>query len=108
MAVSRKKVGESLKQEGSNEEGIIVEKKTSRTSKRAPARTRKKVIADSPKDEVVFVVDNDVIDEDVNKTVASVDDLKKTRRKTRSKGTILLSFRLCLVMHKVCSMLFPC
>lgn len=108
MAVSRKKVGESLEQEGSNEEEMVMEKKTSRTSKRAPARTRKKVIADSPEDEVVSVVDNVVIGEDVNKPVASGGDLKKKRRKTQSKGTVLSGFRLCLVKHKVCSMLFPC
>lgn len=89
MAVSRKKVADSLAHEGSNEEGIVLEKKTSRTSKRAPARTRKKVIADSPEDEVVSVVDNDVIDEEVNNPAASGEDFKKTRRKTRSKGTIL-------------------
>lgn len=89
MAVSRKKVADSLAHEGSNEEGIVMEKKTSRTSKRAPARTRKKVIADSPEDEVVSAVDNDVIDEEVNNPAASGEDFKKTRRKTRSKGTIL-------------------
>ncbi|KAH7833639.1 hypothetical protein Vadar_008335 [Vaccinium darrowii] len=86
VAVSRKKVGESLEQEGSNEEEMVVEKKTSRTSKRAPARTRKKVIADSPEAEVVSVVDNVVIGEDVNKPVASGGDLKKKRRKTQSKA----------------------
>lgn len=90
MAVSRKKVADSLAHEGSNKEGIVMEKKTSRTSKRAPARTRKKkVIADSPEDEVVSAVDNDVIDEEVNNPAASGEDFNKTRRKTRSKGTIL-------------------
>lgn len=89
MAVSRKKVADPLANEGSNEEEIVMERKTSRTSKRAPARTRKKVIADSPEDEVVSAVDNDVIDEEVNNPAASGEDFKKTRRKTRSKGTIL-------------------
>lgn len=88
VAVSRKKVADTLANEGSNEEGIFMEKKTSRTSKRAPARTRKKVITDSPKDEVVSGVDNDVIDEEVNKPAASGEDIKKMRRNTRSKGTI--------------------
>ncbi|KAG5521357.1 hypothetical protein RHGRI_033799 [Rhododendron griersonianum] len=86
VAVSRKKVADSLAHEGSNEEGIVMEKKTSRTSKRTPARTRKKVIADSPEDEVVSAVDNDGIDEEVNNPAASGEDFKKTRRKTRSKA----------------------
>ncbi|GMP58499.1 hypothetical protein CsSME_00022146 [Camellia sinensis var. sinensis] len=42
MAISRKKVKKSLAQELSGEEGIVVEKKTSRTSKRSPARSRKR------------------------------------------------------------------
>ncbi|KAF5945451.1 hypothetical protein HYC85_015679 [Camellia sinensis] len=56
MAISRKKVKESLVQELSGEEGIVVEKKTSRTSRRSPARSRKKVIEDSPEDDFVSMM----------------------------------------------------
>ncbi|CAL5396426.1 unnamed protein product [Camellia sinensis] len=85
MAISRKKVKESLAQELSGEEGIVVEKKTSRTSKRSPARSRKKVIEDSPEDDIVSVVNADVIDEEINKPPASGEDSKKTRRRTQRK-----------------------
>ncbi|GMP58491.1 hypothetical protein CsSME_00022140 [Camellia sinensis var. sinensis] len=86
MAISRKKVKESLAQELSGEEGIVVEKKTSRTSKRSPARSRKKVIEDSPEDDFVSVVNADVTDEEINKPPASGEDSKKTRRRTRRKA----------------------
>ncbi|THG02688.1 hypothetical protein TEA_003047 [Camellia sinensis var. sinensis] len=86
MAISRKKVKESLAQELSGEEGIVVEKKTSRTSKRSPARSRKKVIEDSPEDDIVSVVNADVTDEEINKPPASGEDSKKTRRRTQRKA----------------------
>ncbi|KAF5945450.1 hypothetical protein HYC85_015678 [Camellia sinensis] len=86
MAISRKKVKGSLAQELSGEEGIVVEKKTSRTSKRSPARSRKKVIEDSPKDDIVSVVNADVTDEEINKPPASSEDSKKTRRRTQRKA----------------------
>ncbi|CAL5399275.1 unnamed protein product [Camellia sinensis] len=68
MAISRKKVKESLVQELSGEEGIV------------------KVIEDSPEDDFVSMVNADFTDEEINKPPASGEDSKKTRRRTRRKG----------------------
>ncbi|PSS13493.1 Fructokinase-like [Actinidia chinensis var. chinensis] len=83
--MARKKVVESLAQGVSNEEGIVVEKKTSTKPKRA-YRTRKKVIEDSPEDDFVSAVNRDIMDEETNKPLVSGEDSKKTRRRTRRKA----------------------
>lgn len=89
-AVSKKKVAESLAGEISDEEGAVVEKKTRRTTKRAPARSRKKVVAETPADNFVLAKNGDITDDEAITPPGSTEDTKKPRRQTRRKGTFLV------------------
>lgn len=83
MAVSRDKITDSLAQEVSDGEAGSVEKKTRRTSKRASARTRKKVL-ESPDEN--SAANGSVKDEEMLATSVSTEDLRKTQTRTRKKG----------------------
>ncbi|KAL8533598.1 hypothetical protein ACS0TY_009848 [Phlomoides rotata] len=81
MAVSRDERTDSLAQELSDGEVGSVEKKTRRTSKRASARTKKKVPESSDE---VSSVDGSVRDEE---TLVSSEILRKTRTRKKAQST---------------------
>ncbi|KAK9276104.1 hypothetical protein L1049_005635 [Liquidambar formosana] len=89
-AISKKKIVESLAQDATSEEEDVV-KKTSRTSKRAPRRTRKKAISETPEDISESVVNSDVTTEDSITSSASSIDSRKTPRRTRRKAASTLT-----------------
>lgn len=84
-AISKKKVSESLVQDGFNEEEIA-KKKTPRTPRRTTKKTRKKTSDDTPnlKSELVSSVNETEVEESI--VNASVEDFKTTSRVSRSKG----------------------
>ncbi|KAL6983314.1 Fructokinase-like 2, chloroplastic [Sarracenia purpurea var. burkii] len=86
MAVSRKKMAESLTQEASEREAVVAQKMISRTPKRTQARSRKKVTADNQEEDPVSAVHVDVMGEETNKPSGSGQDSKKTRGTTQRKG----------------------
>lgn len=84
-AISKRKVSESLAQEGLSDKEIA-KKKTTRTPRRTTKRTRKKASEDTPEP-------NDELSSSANETEAeestvkaSVEDSKTTSRMSRSKG----------------------
>jgi hypothetical protein len=86
-AISRKKISEALPEEEPSENGVVGKKKTTRTgTKRTTSRTRKKKVADALEKNSEVVGTHDPTNE---KSVVS-EDPKKTRRRTRRKGTTLL------------------
>ncbi|TYK21898.1 fructokinase-like 2 [Cucumis melo var. makuwa] len=84
-AISKKKVSESLVQDGFNEEEIA-KKKTPRTPRRTTKKTRKKTSDDTPnlKSELVSSVNETEVEESI--VNASVEDFKTTSRVSRSKA----------------------
>lgn len=80
-AVPRRKAAETLGEEGPVENGTVVKKKTTRTTKRAGTRTRKKAVTDNPEDSPELVASD-----------ATSDDSKKTRRRTPRKGISLIRY----------------
>jgi len=85
VSVSRKKAGTEEAPDGN---GAVVKKKTTRTSKRASTRTRKKAMVDNPDENPELVVANDATS-DESIISASIDDSKKPRPRTRRKGIFL-------------------
>ncbi|KAL0358203.1 UNVERIFIED_CONTAM: Fructokinase-like 2, chloroplastic [Sesamum calycinum] len=83
MAVSRDKLTDSLAQEVSDGEPGSTEKKIRRTSKRASARTRKKVM-ESPDENPA--ADGNARDEEILMTSGSEENSRKTRTRTRKKA----------------------
>ncbi|KAK4395681.1 Fructokinase-like 2, chloroplastic [Sesamum angolense] len=83
MAVSRDKLTDSLAQEVSDGEPGSTEKKIRRTSKRASARTRKKV-KESPDENPA--ADGNARDEEILMTSGSEENSRKTRTRTRKKA----------------------
>ncbi|KAH6823115.1 fructolike protein [Perilla frutescens var. hirtella] len=83
MAASRSKTtGSSAEKESDGETGSV-EKKTRKTSKRASAKTRKKVI-EIPAE--ISAVNDSVRDEELPTIEGSTEDLKKTKTRTRRKA----------------------
>lgn len=85
-AISRKKISEAFPDEEPNQNGTVGENKTTRMTKRATSRTRKKAVADAPEDSSELVRTHDATDEE-SVVSASGEGSKKTQRKTRRKGT---------------------
>lgn len=83
MAVSRDKITDTLAQEISDGEPGSAEKKTRRTSKRASARTRKKVLEIPDENSAA---NGNASDEEILMTSGSVENSRKTRTRTRKKG----------------------
>ncbi|KAL0284979.1 UNVERIFIED_CONTAM: Fructokinase-like 2, chloroplastic [Sesamum angustifolium] len=83
MAVSRDKLTDLLAQEVSDGEPGSTEKKIRRTSKRAPARTRKKVMEIPDENPVA---DGNARDEEILMTSGSGENSRKTRTRTRKKA----------------------
>lgn len=82
VSVSRKKAGT---EEAPDENGAVVKKKTTRTSKRASTRTRKKAMDDNPDENPELGVANDATS-DESIISASIEDSKKPRQRTRRKA----------------------
>ncbi|KAJ9174149.1 hypothetical protein P3X46_017209 [Hevea brasiliensis] len=76
-AISRKKISDTLSEEEPSENGVILKKRTTRNSKRATTRTRKK-ISDVPDENSELGITTDATNEEV---------VKKTPRRTRRKAT---------------------
>ncbi|KAK6931363.1 Carbohydrate kinase PfkB [Dillenia turbinata] len=75
---------DSLAQEPSNEDGIV--KKTSKTSKKAPSRGRKKPMPETPQENSESTVNGVVPQEDASTSVSSsAEESKKAPRRTRRK-----------------------
>lgn len=87
-AVSRKKAAESFGKEPADENGAIVKKKTTR--KRAGRPARKKAVSDIKEDPELVGASEGTIDESI--VSARSNDSKKTRQRTRKKGTSHTSY----------------
>lgn len=85
-ATSKKKLSDSLSDEEPSENGVILKKRTTGSSKRATTRTRKK-ISDVPDENSELGVTTDAANEEVS---------KKTPRRTPRKGTLLIISCLCI------------
>lgn len=85
VSVSRKKAGT---EEAPDENGAVVKKKTTRTSKRASTRTRKKAMDNNLDENPELAVVNDATS-DESIVSASIDDSKKPRQRARRKGIFL-------------------
>ncbi|EEF50730.1 fructokinase-like 2, chloroplastic [Ricinus communis] len=85
-AISRKKISETLPgEEEPNENGVVLKKTTTRKTKRATSRTRKKA-SDKPEDNSELVMNFDA--ENGENSVSPVsEDSKQTPRRTRRKAT---------------------
>ncbi|KAL7132665.1 hypothetical protein ABFS83_12G090300 [Erythranthe nasuta] len=79
-SVSKKKLADSLAEDVPDGEPAIVEKKTRKTTKRAPAKSRKKTLGIVDEDSAV---DGNAKDEEIS---ASTEVPKKTQTKTRKKA----------------------
>lgn len=90
-ATSKKKLNGTSPQEAISKNDVVVEKKTSRTPKRAGARTRKKAIADTPEEISELEVNSDFSD-DENTTSASDETTQIIPRRSRRKGPTNILF----------------
>lgn len=86
--LSAKKNADISSQEEPGENGAVVKKKTSRTTRRTATRTRKKAKDDVPAENSELVLHSDSENEESTSSVSSEDN-KKTPRKTRKKGITL-------------------
>lgn len=86
-ALSKKNLSESLVGDGSDGEGEVVEKKVRKTSKRAPARGRRKAKVEIPEDSLLPEKADDVTDDKALFPVST----EKPQRRTRKKGVVLAS-----------------
>ncbi|OVA14587.1 Carbohydrate kinase PfkB [Macleaya cordata] len=87
-AVSKKKTAESGGEDLANVEGVGVEKET-KTSKRAPRKSRKKATLETPEEPPISAMTADVTTEESAVAVASGEDSKRTPKRTRKKATSL-------------------
>lgn len=89
-ALSKEKISESLAGEASDGEVEVVEKKVRKTSKRAPARGRRKAKVEIPEDSLMTEKAGDTTDDEASLPSESTEESKKPRR-TRKKGIFLAS-----------------
>ena len=89
VAMARKKAFVDSVVEEPNENGSVVKKKASGSSKRSSTRTRKKTAAESLEEDTDILVDRDATIEE--RTPISSEDSKETTRRTRRKGNASLS-----------------
>ncbi|XVE74366.1 hypothetical protein DITRI_Ditri12bG0011000 [Diplodiscus trichospermus] len=82
--LSAKKIADIATQEEPSENGAVVKKKTSRTTRRTATRTRKKAKDDVPAEVSELVLNTDSENEESTKSESSEDN-KKTPRRTRKK-----------------------
>lgn len=94
---ARKKKVEELAPEAPDGDEVVVKKKTSRTTK----RTRKKAVAETPKENSELEVTSD--GESVDSVVSvSSEETKKTPRRTRKKGIAFCCMQTYLNLVSIC------
>ncbi|KAL2559192.1 fructokinase-like 2 [Forsythia ovata] len=84
-AVSKKKSTESLAQEASDGEAVVVGEKMRRTTKRASARSKKKGLSETPDE--ISIINGNLTDEETVTTSGSNTEVKKSKTRTRKKAT---------------------
>lgn len=96
---ARKKIVESIVEGagGESEGEVPVKKKTTRASKRATTRTRKKDSGSIPEESAELGVTSDAEDEEGLKSSLMDEASKTTRRRTRRKGTTIVFTGLLLI-----------
>lgn len=88
-ALSKKKISESLDDDASDGEERVVEKKVRKTSKRVPAKGRRKAKVEIPEDSLLLEKAGDITDDEALVPSESTEDSEKPRGRTRRKGIFL-------------------
>lgn len=88
-ALSKKKISESLDGDASDGEGGVVEKKVRKTTKRAPAKGRRKAKVETLEDSLLLEKAGDITDDEELVPSELAEDSEKPRRRTRKKGIFL-------------------